>query len=35
MEEMKLKVRQDYYKNVKRVLDSSLNGRNTIKAINI
>ena len=34
IEEIKLKVRQDYYRRVKKVLKSSMNGGNTIKAIN-
>ena len=34
MKEMKLKVRQDYYRRVRKVLESTLNRGNTIKAIN-
>ena len=31
---MKLRVRQDYYRRVRRVLELSLKGGNTVKAIN-
>ena len=34
MEKMKLKVRQKYYRKVNKVLKSSLNGGNIVKAIN-
>ena len=34
MEEMKLKVRQDYYRGVRKVLELNLNGGNTVKDIN-
>ena len=35
MKEMKLKVRQDYYRRIKRVLESSLyRKKNTVKVIN-
>ena len=34
MEEMKQKVRTDYYRRVRKILESSLNGGNTVKAMN-
>ena len=35
MEEMKLKVGEDYYRKVRKVLESGLNGGNTVTAINM
>lgn len=34
MDEMKDKIRKEYYKRIRKVLESKLNGGNTIKAIN-
>ena len=34
MKEINLKVRQDYYRRVRKILKSRLNGGNTVKAIN-
>ena len=34
MEEMKQKVRTDYYRRVRKILESSMNGGNTVKAMN-